>query len=444
MKLQKFKERNKKQKSIIIFTIACVLLISGVFLYKSFASFQVIKNQDYINGSIEDPGDIYFAFYKDNKIQKEMPTKEQGYVLDEVNSYCGVTGGSDSNIKVSVSEDEIIHVNGVTSSRTKCNLYFVKGAYILGKGVPIVESDDGLYEVKHNDNDLDEKWKTTEYRYAGKSPNNYIKFNNEDWRIIGLVNVMTDETHVEQRIKIIREESIGSYSWDTTINSQGIYRGENKWNKADLMTLLNDYYYNNKGNQLCWVYVSSMNPQQISCSFDGVNGNIKGLQNVHNMIDENIIWTLGERFATNITAPEAYQKERIVSGEDSKWPNETSKSSFHSIGLMYPSDYGYAYGNRDCAETITLDSTAQSIYQCYKTNWFYVSQMEALRGLLTASIQDEYKVQNLPYGKNLHDGADAYGSSNVYPTLYLKSNIKITNGNGTEGNPWILSEINLS
>jgi len=30
---------------------------------------------------------------------------------------------------------------------------------------------------------------TTDYRYTGKDPDNYIKFNNETWRIIGVFNV---------------------------------------------------------------------------------------------------------------------------------------------------------------------------------------------------------------------------------------------------------------
>ena len=207
MKLQKFKEKNSEQKSIILFTVACVLLITGVFLYKTFANFQVIKNEDLINGSIEDPGDIYFAFYKDNKIQKEMPIKEQGYVLDEEKSYCGVTGGNDYDIKVHVTEDNMIHVSGVTTSRTKCNLYFVKGIYILGKGIPFAsEGEDGLYEVTHDDRTLDGKWKITEYRYAGQDPDNYIRFNDEDWRIIGLVNVLVPQGEgsekVEQELKL--------------------------------------------------------------------------------------------------------------------------------------------------------------------------------------------------------------------------------------------------
>ena len=53
--------------------------------------------------------------------------------------------------------------------------------------------------------------KQTELRYAGANPDNYVKFNNELWRIIGLVN-----TPEGQRVKIIRDGNIGGYSWDSS------------------------------------------------------------------------------------------------------------------------------------------------------------------------------------------------------------------------------------
>ncbi len=126
MKLQKFKERNNKQKSIILFTIACVLLITGVFLYKTFASFQVIENEDLINGNVSDPGDIYFAFYKNGKLTKEIPTEEEGdFFLDENASYCGVLETKDENIKLSFnSETRDITITGAHTTHTKCYLYF--------------------------------------------------------------------------------------------------------------------------------------------------------------------------------------------------------------------------------------------------------------------------------------------------------------------------------
>lgn len=85
------------------------------------------------------------------------------------------------------------------------------------------ESGDGLYK------DIYEDGKCT---YKGINPNNYIKFNNEMWRII---SIGADNT-----IKIMRNESIGDMAFDTT---GGTY-GNNNWDRpADIKTYLNDTYF---------------------------------------------------------------------------------------------------------------------------------------------------------------------------------------------------------
>ncbi len=127
MRLKKFKERNNKQIGIIIFTITCVLLVNGVMLYRTFAIFEVKTNQNVIKGTVQDPGDIYFAYYVDEKIKKDMPQKNEGYILDEEKSYCGELGAKDESIKPTLNEEDwSITVKGMKTSRTKCNLYFRK------------------------------------------------------------------------------------------------------------------------------------------------------------------------------------------------------------------------------------------------------------------------------------------------------------------------------
>ena len=178
MKLKRFKEKDNKRIGILIFTIVCISLVSGAILYRTFAIFEVKTSQNVIKGTVQDPGNIYFAFYvndgTEDKIQKEMPTKN--YVLDEEKSFCGVNGAEDPNIKVTLTDEYGIYLTGVTTSRTKCNLYFVSGAFILGKPIKAMTSGEGLYEVTHEDvnNKIHEGFKETEYRYAGKEPNNYM------------------------------------------------------------------------------------------------------------------------------------------------------------------------------------------------------------------------------------------------------------------------------
>ena len=69
MKLEKFKEKDNKRKFIIVFTMCCIFLLVGVFLGTSFATFTEEKNFNVINGTVQDPGDIYFAYYVDGQIK---------------------------------------------------------------------------------------------------------------------------------------------------------------------------------------------------------------------------------------------------------------------------------------------------------------------------------------------------------------------------------------
>ena len=82
-----------------------------------------------------------------------------------------------------------------------------------------------------------------DYRYYGANPNNYVTFNDETWRIIGAFNNVDDGTgKKETRLKIIRDESIGNYSWDSIASTVNYGYGVNDWSKSDLMTELNTLY----------------------------------------------------------------------------------------------------------------------------------------------------------------------------------------------------------
>ena len=354
MKLQKFKEKDNKRIGVIVFTIICILLVSCVILYRTFAIFEVKTSQNVIKGTVQDPGNIYFAFYvndgKENKIQKEMPTKN--YVLDEEQSYCGVNGEKDDNIKVTLTDEYGIYVTGVTTSRTKCNLYFVSDAFILGKPIKAITSGDGLYEVTHEDVSgtiNNDGFKETEFRYAGSNPNNYLTFNDETWRIIGLVNVMTDEKTVEQRVKIVKNDVIKN---DNGENSKVYWNEEEEhlhdWTKASLQVLLNngDYY-------------SSSNEYSKA-----------GLKDAKFMI-ETVTWNIGANQSYgDTTTKEFYEHER------STLTDTNSYTWQGKIGLIYPSDYGFATSGennenrKDCLNKFLYKNWNDS--NCYDYDWLKV------------------------------------------------------------------------
>ena len=81
-----------------------------------------------------------------------------------------------------------------------------------------------------------------------------------------------------QRIKIIRNESIGSYSWDSSESSVNTGQGVNEWSQADLMSILNHGPYYHRTSGTCY---NNMNNATIECDFSEV-----GLtEDTKNMID---------------------------------------------------------------------------------------------------------------------------------------------------------------
>ena len=74
-----------------------------------------------------------------------------------------------------------------------------------------------------------------ELRFIGANPPNYVRFNNQTWRIIGIF---------DGKLKIV-SNPIGNYSYDSSGKTENNGLGVNSWNDADLMKLLNPGYENN-------------------------------------------------------------------------------------------------------------------------------------------------------------------------------------------------------
>ena len=195
MKPEKFKEKNAKKKVIVIFTICCILLFAGVFLYTSFAVFIEDKDFNVINGTYQDPGDIYFAYYVDGQITRELPSQNSGYLFDAEQSNCtnGVIPSWDYSTWTF--QGNYSNYTKTDYSRTKCNLYFTKTktvSTVLGdlevytytpdftKSACDDESceshEKGIFETTDDDG--------TSYYYRGSVENNYVYFADRYWRII--------------------------------------------------------------------------------------------------------------------------------------------------------------------------------------------------------------------------------------------------------------------
>lgn len=336
------------------------------------------------------------------------------------------------------------------NTRTKCNIVFAPQKTLLTDFIKsnIVTTGVGVYEVTHRDAtiipsyslEIQNYLKQSEYRYAGKNPNNYLWFNDELWRIIGIVNTMNGP-----RVKLIRHDSIGSYSWDSSANDINIGSGVNEWSQADLKQLLNDFYYYRKASQTCY---NGQNNTTIPCDFSQT-----GLQESARDLIDTITWNLGTNVfletSLNRTAFHFYNYERsngvgnvCSSGEyctDTIFRNSLCRGK---VGLMAASDYGYATSG---GTNVTRESCFNSSMftwdngtnpDCVNNDWLLFGKGDWLFN--PAAIQtmnsEVYYVSN---GGNLYYSR-AHNPISIRPAVYLKEGMRILNGDGTENNPFIL------
>ena len=247
-------------------------------------------------------------------------------------------------------------------------------------------------------------------RYTGLKPNNYITFNKETWRIIGVFNVYNVETNKYERlIKIVRGSSLGNYSWDTSESSINSGYGINEWSQADLMIELNNDYLGTNTGTTTWF--NGQNEQQTG-SYD-YSKNIKD-----EYVDKiaTVRWNLGGLSNPTKSASSLYVEERGTS-HVSTITDDKERTDFYSdkIGLMYPSDYGYASSNAACRNTTSYVSN------CRVNNWLYAFGLYWTLSSLTTDGHTALSVystpQNLQYTFHSDNTSTACA---VYPTLYLK------------------------
>ena len=284
-------------------------------------------------------------------------------------------------------------------------------------------------------------------RYYGATPNNYIYFNCDDysnqtdttcekWRIIGVF---------DGKIKIMRGEGIGNYSWDNKNKKTGSEDnyGKNNWPEATLMKMLNAGYERETGGSLywnrqsgtCYSGYSSSNTTQTTktCDMSSI-----GLKNdiTRNLITETTYSLLGWS-SSSIYSDQIYNYERTTGSVY----NETTrdKSWTGKVALAYPSDYGYAVDLSQCSQTLYNYNNST----CTSNNWMKaIITNNASNGWLLTPNSSNFAVVwvvTAQGGIYVSDyGSFAYNESVVTPVLYLDPVLEINSGDGSSTNPYQL------
>ena len=253
------------------------------------------------------------------------------------------------------------------------------------------------------------------YRYEGKNPNNYIWFNNEYWRIIGVFDSATHGQAGKNLVKIIRDKQIGYQTWDSA--------GTNNWSTSSLKSLLNDYYYKvtdgtNSGK--CYGYSNTVTS---NCNYTK-----NGIQSYYRNLIQSVTWHLGGYNSIAVTANNFYTYER---GTTVNGSNPTTTTGY--IGLMYPSDFGYTALESDCARTTLLSEYIT--VACAGASWLSGRSFD-----LTLTQYTTNATQIISISREGKIAArDAIGNFGVSPVLYLNSSVYLVDGNGSLDNPYIIA-----
>ena len=308
-------------------------------------------------------------------------------------------------------KEEIVDINGIKDNKKVQVISGDKNSY------KIVDNDDCVptavkYLLKktntitvtnYTDGDIHEMYTfeheatvqtpaLTDYRYIGNDPNNYVEFNNELWRIIGVFETDDGTGNYEKRVKIIRNDSLGNNQW----NASNI----NEWVDSTMQLYLNDTY-------------------TIENNFKKMIGTTK--------------WYLGAPRNGATKAEDIYLSERSQSAYDSS----RSKYWIGLIGLMSVSDYKYTYSlgvNNQCY----TNSCAEWQGGLPTSGWLYISELRQWVITPSLSTYGDAVFAISSGGIGVPNGG-AKNSLATRPALYLKSNVKITFGDGTESNPYKLS-----
>ena len=272
------------------------------------------------------------------------------------------------------------------------------------------KDNSGLYTITHPADSTLQIGATesvTEYRYRGASPKNYVTFNNEVWRIIGVFPTDDGTGNIENRIKIIRNESIGNKYWNTTKVASTL--SYNNWTGATLKTELNGDYYNSLIN----ASQSMIGDVKYYLGGGGNNSNFNSSVDFYSY----------ERKIKNTKSNEFYY--------------DTNPNSWvGKLGLMYVSDYGYASDNCEI-KALNDYNNSNDLRICNNTNWLF--NLKKLEATITQYSNTPTSIHYIAdNGIVISTYQASLAQTVVRPTLYLKSNVKITGGLGTSTNPYTL------
>ena len=308
------------------------------------------------------------------------------------------------------------------------------------------DSGSGVYKVQHdaiasgNSATGSEIPAVTDYRYYGASPNNYVCLDMEgqstcpDKHLYRIIGSIYEEKENTNRIKVIKatpltDGTTKGFSWD--YKSDGTY--DNIW-----ATITSGNYSNSltSGSQLmkllnsgAWWNGTSGSYYNNSKAATNVNfTNYKLSDKAKSYITTSRYYLGGYNTTEGVMTNQFYAYERGTTRYDTSRPLYWDGM----VGLMYPSDYGYAAGNTCVTGTDPYNYDGG----CKNKDWLYNSNISQwLMSPYSGNSNGAFYVGS----SGFVFGGDVYFANSVRPVFYLSSSASISEGEGTSASPYILS-----
>ena len=249
----------------------------------------------------------------------------------------------------------------------------------------------------------------TGYRYEGKSPNNFIWFNDELWQIIGVFGDNIHGVSGQNLVKIIKNTPTMSYAF-------GAY--ETKFGSSFVKNILNDYYSSSDGTSNSYCYQNYRYRVKSDCDFTH-----KGIKDEYRPMIANAKWYAGE---INGNTPVA----QVFGNEIGFGLADSARVTDAYVGLVSASDYAYSFLSSNCPRSINVYDYNDTD-NCSGNSWLYNISFEWTLSPISSSY-----VMSI-WGDYLN-ASYAYSTNIVRPVVYLNSNVYLISGNGTMANPYII------
>ena len=385
-------------------------------------------------------------------------TKPDGFSIGYTSKSTGTsTGKVDKNGNITLS----IEASNTSSSAVTVKIgtvagYVNGGELTLGSGQVIIpkasvnavelitklndntsgDSGSGVYKVTHSaipsgsSATGSEIPAVTDYRYYGPSPNNYICLDMEggstcpDKHLYRIIGSIYEEKENTNRIKVIKatpltDGTTKGYAWDSgNVNIWATITNGNYSNSltsgASLMKLLNSGDWWNRTSTFA---------------------NYGLTEKAKSYITTSRYYLGGYNNSSGVMTNQFYTYERGTTRYDTNRPLYWDGM----VGLMYPSDFGYAAGN----SCVTGTDPYNYAGGCKNKDWLWMTTSsdynngyEWLMSPNSGSSGDAFYVYSSGYVDNDYG---VFGARSARPVFYLSSSASISEGEGTSAAPYILS-----